>query len=272
MAQAGITPSKRSNSYNIFILVLTVLSLLVMVAMLLPLSDATIQLLSVYDTLICIIFLIDFFITLRASPNKSEYFIKDRGWLDLIGSLPSLGILGFPGKLTGFLRLARLSRLARIARRMRGENQKSLMKDVRENRSQYTIFITILMALIVLTVSSVAVLQFESKSPDANIHTGGDALWYSLVTITTVGYGDRYPVTVGGRFTAFFIMIMGVGIIGALASILSSMLVGSSPTSEQNTPNEIPSQTVEKELLDIKNELAELRKLLSNNDTDMDKK
>jgi hypothetical protein len=67
----------------------------------------------------------------------------------------------------------------------------------------------------------------ESVSPDANIHTGWDSFWYSIVTITTVGYGDRYPVTVGGRITAMFIMFMGVGIIGALASILSSLLVGS---------------------------------------------
>jgi voltage-gated potassium channel len=104
-----------------------------------------------------------------------------------------------------------------------------LLKDVVENRSKYAVFITILITLLVLTVTSVLVLQFESQSPDANIQTGGDSLWYSLVTITTVGYGDRYPVTAAGRIAAFFIMLMGVGVIGALASILSSLLVGSPP-------------------------------------------
>ena len=84
------------------------------------------------------------------------------------------------------------------------------------------IFLTIL----VLTVASVLVLQFESKAPNANITTGGDSLWYSIVTITTVGYGDFYPVTTAGRVTAMFIMFAGVGIIGALASILASLLVG----------------------------------------------
>ena len=82
-----------------------------------------------------------------------------------------------------------------------------------------------MLALIVLTVASVLVLQFESKSPDANITTGGDALWWAVVTITTVGYGDKYPVTAAGRVTAVFVMFAGVGIIGALASILSSVLV-----------------------------------------------
>jgi voltage-gated potassium channel Kch len=80
------------------------------------------------------------------------------------------------------------------------------------------------------------VLQFESKSPDAKITSGGDALWYSMVTITTVGYGDFYPVTTAGRITAMFIMFMGVGIIGALASILASLLVGGSSPLRRAAP------------------------------------
>ncbi len=64
MPQEPASPRQHSNSYNIFILVLTVLSLAVMVVLLLPLSDETIKLLSVYDNLICVIFLIDFFYNL----------------------------------------------------------------------------------------------------------------------------------------------------------------------------------------------------------------
>ena len=262
MEQESSTLSRHSNAYNIFILVLTVLSLGIMVVMLMPLSDATMSLLQVYDNLICVIFLIDFFNNLRAAPTKSDYFIKDRGWLDLLGSIPSFGTAF---KYSGLLRLARLSRLARITRLMRGKNKDAMVKDIIENRSKYTVFITVLMTLLVLTVASVLVLQFESKSPDANIQNGGDSLWYSLVTITTVGYGDRYPVTPGGRITAFFIMIMGVGIIGALASILSSVLVGSPPAPEEEAaPAVLPAPTIEAELASIKNELAAVRKLLEN--------
>ena len=88
----GDTLASTSNAYNIFILVLTVLSLAVMVVMLLPISDATLKLLSVYDNLICVIFLIDFFLNLLGASKKSDYFIKERGWLDLLGSIPSLGL------------------------------------------------------------------------------------------------------------------------------------------------------------------------------------
>jgi voltage-gated potassium channel len=146
---------------------------------------------------------------------------------------------------------------------MRGKNKEALIKDVIENRGQYTLFITTLLTILVLTVASVLVLQFESQSPDANIHTGGDALWYALVTITTVGYGDRYPVTLPGRVTAMFIMFMGVGIIGALASILSSILVGSPPAPEVEAASMVATAPpIEQELATIKEELAALRQLM----------
>ena len=264
MTQEMAVLRKTSNAYNIFILVLTVLSLAVMVVLLLPISDATFKLLSVYDNLICVIFLIDFFLNMRGAGKKSDYFIKERGWLDLLGSIPSLGLLTNLTKFAGLLRLARLSRLARITRLLRGENKKTLVKDILENRSRYAAFLTILLTILVLTVASVLVLQFESKSPDANITTGGDALWYAIVTITTVGYGDFYPVTAAGRITAMFIMFMGVGIIGALASILASLLVGSSASPEEEAAEAAaaPMLSVQEELKAVKEELAVVRQML----------
>jgi voltage-gated potassium channel len=258
MAQETPSPRQHSNAYNIFILVLTVLSLAVMVVMLLPISDATLELLSFYDNLICVIFLIDFFLNLWNAPKKSDYFLRQGGWLDLLGSIPSFGITRYGG----LLRLARLGRFARITRLLRGENKKMLVKDVLDHRSQYAGFITILLTILVLTVASTLVLQFESYSPDAKITTGRDAFWYSIVTITTVGYGDYYPVTSGGRITAMFIMFAGVGIIGALASILASLLVGSSAPVEEQAPGAAPAPTVEGELAMVKNELAALRQLM----------
>jgi voltage-gated potassium channel len=260
MAQVKPAPRHHSNAYNMFILILTIISLVIMVVMLLPLDDATIGLLQFYDNLICVIFLTDFFLTLKSAPKKSDYFIKQGGWLDLLGSVPSLGAVF---KYSGILRLARLSRLFRIVRAFSREERRNLVRDVLENRGQYAAIITATLTLIVLTTGSVLVLQFESQSQEANIKSGWDALWYSIVTVTTVGYGDRYPVTIGGRISAIFIMLMGVGIIGALASILASVLVGSSPAeAEEEASNLVPEPIVEQELTTIKNELAELRRLL----------
>ena len=252
------TTAKRSNAYELFILVLTVLSLAIMVVLLLPVSDATTQLLTIYDNAICVIFLIDFFGNLSRARTKREYFIGRRGWLDLLGSIPSLGFF----KYSGLFRLARLSRLARITRLLRGQKKRELIEDVVTHRGQYAAFISLIAAMIVLVVCSVLVLQFESRAADANITTGGDALWWALVTITTVGYGDYFPVTAAGRITGAFVMFAGVGIIGALASILASVLVPP-PKNEEVPAGASTTPATLDELVGIRAELAALRRSLS---------
>jgi voltage-gated potassium channel len=248
---------EHSNAYSLFILVLTVLSLLIMVALVLPLNQATTDLLIVYDNVICGVFLIDFALNLRRSRPRNQYFIKQRGWLDLLGSIPSFGVF----ELTALFRLARLSRLTRIARILRGKNKKQLVQDVVSNRGEYAAFVTVLLAFLVLVLASVLVLQFESQSPDATITTGGDALWWAMVTITTVGYGDFYPVTAGGRLTGLFVMFAGVGVIAALASILASILI---PPPQAAADVEAPSSgELQGELARIRSELAALRELIS---------
>ena len=199
-----------------------------MVLLILPIDEQTRILCQLLRQLICVIFLVDFTINLIASKPKRAYFITRRGWLDLLGSIPSFGFLQF----TALFRLARLSRLARITRLMRGQAGKDLVLDVLKNRSRYATFITILLAGMVLSTASILVLNEESRSAGANIKTGGDALWWAVVAITTVGYGDFYPVTTLGRITGFFVMVAGIGIIGALASILASLLVSPSTTDE----------------------------------------
>jgi voltage-gated potassium channel len=249
------------NSYNIFILVLTLYSLALMVLQLMPFDPDTLSLLRVYDNAICFIFLGDFLFNLVGSKPRTGYFVHQRGWLDLLGSVPSVGIFQFGA----LLRLARLSRLMRISRLLGGKNRKAIVRDVLENRGQYATFITLLAAGLVLSVSSLVVLQVESHTPDANIQTGGDALWWALVTITTVGYGDRYPITFLGRVVGVFVMFAGVGIIGALASILASMLVP--PPGEEAVDAEATaaasSAVVAQELAGLRAEIAELRATLA---------
>ena len=250
------------NAYNLFILLLTVFSLAVMVLLVLPLDEQTHQLLYFYDNAVCVVFLLDFAYNITGSRPKRQYFINQRGWLDLLGSIPAFCFF----QLSALLRVARLSRLARITRLLRGNARKELVRDMVENRGQYATFITILAAGVVLCVSSILILQFEGRSPDANIVTGGDALWWGFVTITTVGYGDFYPVTGLGRMVGVLVMFSGVGIIGALASILASLLVPPPKTEEMQepAPSAAPAGTdaILGELAELRTEVASLRTAL----------
>jgi hypothetical protein len=253
--------AQHGNAYNIFILVLTIGSLAIMALLLLPLDENTRILLTAYDNAICFVFLADFIYNITGSRPRRGYFIGQRGWLDLLGSIPTIGIF----QLTALFRLARLSRLARISKLLRGNNRKELVRDVLDNRGQYATFITLLAGGLVLTVASTVVLQVESKSPDANITTAGDALWWGFVTITTVGYGDQFPVTLLGRTMGVFLMLAGIGIIGALASILASLLVPP-PKEDEEAAASIAApdgtQAILAELASLRLEVAALRERL----------
>jgi voltage-gated potassium channel len=258
MAAAVSGTIRHGNAYNIFIFVVTIVSLVIMVLLWMPVSPATKELLGAYDNLICVIFLADFFSNLTRSPSKKEYFIDQRGWLDLLGSVPTIrGIQAL-----GILRLARLSRLTRIYRLFHEQNKKELLDDMVARRSHYAVVITVLAAAIVLMTASIIVLNAESRSDTANITTGGDAIWWAFVTISTVGYGDQYPTTVVGRFIGVCVMVAGVGIIGALASIMASILVGGgSPSSSEAAPDPRVAPTgVEQSLATITGELTALRR------------
>ena len=200
--------------YNLFIVALTVFSMAMVGAYyLLPLTGATKQALLWIDIPISLIFLADAFRSLRRASDKRAYL--KWGWLDFLGSIP----LVLP------LRIARLARLARAWRTLRLRRLSQVGEDLDWNRAESAALITVFLAIVVLTTATVAVLEFESEVPQANIRSAGDAFWWAIVTLATVGYGDYYPVTPLGRIAAVALMTMGVGILGVLASYLANLFL-----------------------------------------------
>lgn len=210
-------PARRGSSdnvYELFILVLTVFSLLLVAAYyLFPLTEATKEALLWVDLPISLLFLVDFLRSLRRAPDKRAYL--KWGWVDLLGSIP----LVLP------LRIARLGRLVRAWRTLRLRRLSQVGEDLDQNRAQSAALIMVLLAMVVLTVATVAVLEFESAVPRANLRTPQDAFWWSIVTMATVGYGDYYPTTRWGRIAAVALMTVGVGIFGVLASYLANFFL-----------------------------------------------
>ena len=89
----------------------------------------------------------------------------------------------------------------------------------------HSLFRVLLAATGTLFLGAWLVLLFEENAKGSNIHSYPDALWWAIVTVTTVGYGDRYPVTEGGRAVAVVLMLLGIGLIGVLTATVASVFV-----------------------------------------------
>jgi voltage-gated potassium channel len=84
------------------------------------------------------------------------------------------------------------------------------------------------MGILVLELGSLEMLHLEQHAPGANITTGSDAIWYVIVTISTVGYGDRFPATDGGRLFGAILIVLGVGIVGTFTGYLANLFLSPS--------------------------------------------
>lgn len=207
--------------YTVFMLLMSALAILFLgVGTVAQLDPNSSTILDYADNMICCIFMLDFAISLYRAPNRLSYFLS-WGWIDLLSSIPAVD----------FLRIGRLARILRILRVLRGIKATKILADfVLKRRSQSTCLAAAIVVVLLVIVSSIAVLQFET-SPEANIKTPQDALWWAIVTITTVGYGDRFPLSTEGRVVASFLMLAGVGLFGILSGFVASWFV--QPTQQE---------------------------------------
>jgi voltage-gated potassium channel len=213
-------------------LIVIVLSVYVLAALAVDvffrLPPETSRLLHEIDLFICIFFLIDFCIRFHFAPDKWRFMRW--GWVDLIASIPAVE----PLRVGRLLRLLRLIRLLRILH-THGDGpylERLLMRD----RRRGAFVIAAVLAVFMIITSSIAILEVE-KAPESNIKTAEDALWWSYSTITTVGYGDRYPVTSAGRLVGAVLMTVGVGLFATLAAFIGSWFVQVREEDEEEKKN-----------------------------------
>ena len=213
-----MTDKDHTHKLSVFDILIVILSIYVLIALLIDsffkLTPETSKLLYLIDNLICVVFLFDFANRFIKAPSKLE-FIK-WGWIDLISSVPSFE----------FLRYGRLIRLFRIIRILRAfRSVRYLTAYIFKSRVKGTFATVAMVAVLMVIFASISILQVETD-PNSNIKTAEDAIWWAFVTVTTVGYGDKFPVTTEGRIIAAFLMVAGVGLFGTFTGFIAAWFMG----------------------------------------------
>jgi voltage-gated potassium channel len=204
----------KDTSYELFIGALSVLSIVNLALYYLIPDENVYTVVLIIDLLLSAIFMADFLYRLFTCESKSDYVFRQMGWADFLASLP----------LPQFkiLRIFRILRVYRLGREYGGSR---MIKEFFSNRGQSALLTLVFIMVLILEFGGLLMLWVESKVPGANITTASDAVWYVYVTITTVGYGDQYPVSNAGRIIGTVIMTVGVGLFGTITAYLANAFI-----------------------------------------------
>lgn len=235
----------RNAPYHLFVLALSLTAIVALgVQWIAGASAETRRILIVADSILCIAFLLDFCLTLAAAKSKWKYFAT-WGWIDLVSSIPVF-VVG---------RWGRLARVARALQWIRAFRVSAVLwRSLIVHKRRSAGFAVILLAFWLVIGGSVAILEFEN-APGSNIKNAEDALWWALATVTTVGYGDRFPVTTEGRMVAAVLMLTGVGLFGLLSGTIAGWFL-----SPEHEALHKPDEKIAAELAELRRAIDALRR------------
>lgn len=207
--------------FDAFIQSLIVLSLVTFSIETLPdLSPSTLSILQAIEVFSVTIFTIEYLARIFVANHKLKFIFSFYGLVDLFAILPfylTSGIDLRSLRAFRFLRLFRALKLVRYSTAIiRIKNAFIIAKE------EFVLFIAV--SALLLYLSAVGIYYFENERQPEVFTSIFSSLWWAVSTLTTVGYGDIYPITVGGRIFTFFILIIGLGLVSVPAGLISSAL------------------------------------------------
>lgn len=207
--------------FSLFIQFLIVLSLLSFSVETIPdLSEETLHLLYITEVVTVAIFSIEYILRLLVADRKLKFIFSFYGVIDLFAILPFYISTGIDLR---SIRVFRMLRLIRIFKLFRYGNAIKRLKQAFESvKTELTLFL--FATLFVIYASSVGIYYFENEAQPDVFSSVFDCMWWSVATLTTVGYGDAYPITVGGKLFASLIVFIGIGIVAVPTGLLASAL------------------------------------------------
>lgn len=225
-------------NYEFFIVAL---SILLVFNSLIWLFSSDIQIrrvLTIISLGICLILITDTIVRMIRTPRITPFLFRLHGWLLIPGSLP-----------VPFFSLFRLLWYYIIIRAFRRSDFSDMGQFVVNKRAQSTLLLIFFTGILMLEVSGILILRAELPDPYANIQNASDALWWAIVTMATVGYGDRYPITTEGRIIGIFVMITGVGLFSVLTSYLAHSFLKARPRLDVSKSTQIQDEENHNQLI-----------------------
>lgn len=213
--------TKAGRTFDFFVQALILISIISFSLETLPNLDAdTRKLLGVIETIIVIIFTVEYLLRIYVADKKLNYILSFYGIIDLIAIIPFYISSGVDLRSLRIFRMLRLFRAMKLIR----YNQAVLrfMKAFIIAKEEIILFSVVTVMLLYL--AAVGIYYFENTVQPDVFSSVFHSLWWAVATLTTVGYGDIYPITVGGKIFTFFILMIGLGIVAVPAGLLASAL------------------------------------------------
>ncbi|WP_419605781.1 ion transporter [Thiolapillus sp.] len=192
-------------------------------------SNYTIRVLRAIEIVTVLIFTVEYLARIYVANNKIAYIFSFYGLIDVLAILPFYISSGVDLRVLRIFRLLRLFRILKLFRynQAMGRYHRAFVIA----KEELVLFSAV--SMILLYLSSVGIYYFENTAQPEQFKSVFHSLWWAVVTLTTVGYGDIYPVTVGGRIFTFIVLMVGLGIVAVPAGLVASAL--SQAHSEENT-------------------------------------
>lgn len=224
--------TKIGRQFALFIQILIILSLVSFSIETLPDLSASVKKALHYFEVFCIvIFSIEYLLRFYYAPKKLAYIFSFYGIIDILAILPFYITLGIDLR---SIRVFRVFRIFRIFKLMRYNKALNHFKDAAKEAKE-EIILFLLVTLILLYLAAVGIYFFENEAQPDKFSSIFHSLWWAISTLTTVGYGDVYPITLGGKIFTFFLLIIGLGIVTVPAGIVASAL---SKSTKVNSPSD----------------------------------
>lgn len=213
--------AKSGKIFDLFIQLMIVLSLISFSMETLPtLSDSARLLLRKFEYFSVAVFTLEYIARVTVASDKRAFIFSFFGIVDILSILPFYLATGLDLRsLRSFrlLRLVRILKLARYSAAVRRFHRAFIIA-----KEELALFL--FAALIILYLAGVGIYYFENPAQPEVFSSVFHSLWWAVATLTTVGYGDIYPITVGGKLFTFFILVVGLGVVSIPAGLVASAL------------------------------------------------